>query len=76
MAGCDTHLISGTPWGLEPRSLGSGPFLFPTACAASQWTVHLLGEEFVMFDSFLERVSYVSFLGLSSLLTCDLVLNF
>lgn len=46
--------------GLEPRSLSSGPFLFPAAYAASQWTEHLRGVEIFILSSFLERVWLVT----------------
>ena len=43
----------------------SGPFLFPTAYAASQWTEHLQGAEMFVLDSFLEKelLSNLAFLG-------------
>lgn len=43
----------------------SGPFLFPTAYAASQWTEHLQGAEMFMLDSSLEKelLSNLAFLG-------------
>ena len=54
-AGHTTYTTSATRQGLEPWSLDSGPFLFPTAYAASQWTEHLQGAEMFILDSFLEK---------------------
>lgn len=47
--------MSVTQQGLEPRPRGSGPLLFPTAYAASQWTEHLQWAELSVLASFLGK---------------------